>query len=119
MNEQMLKNRYNELTEEVKERSKHKNPMYYQALTQLRWARIVCALISGGEPSDEDVDAVCGIKLARQVSTPHVELKVKEGDNVMDILDKYRDVPNIHDKLHAAVKQAGLVVEGFYIRALK
>ena len=117
---EMIRTRWSQLKAEVDERSKHKNPMYYKALENYRWCSMVMSLMEGDWPMDNEVEAVCGVKQPRQQSVSGLVLDVKEGDNVMDILDKYRDtVPDIHDRLKEAVKQAGLVVEGFYIRAPK
>lgn len=116
----MIRERWQQLKAEVEERSKHKNPMYYKALENYRWCSIVMELMEGDWPMDNEVEAVCGVKVTRQQTVSDLVLDVKEGDNVMEILNKYRDtVPDIHDRLQAAVKQAGLVVEGFYVRALK
>lgn len=116
----MIKERWQQLKAEVEERSKHKNPMYYKALENYRWCSIVMELMEGDWPMDNEVEAVCGVKVTRQQTVSDLVLDIKEGDNVMEILNKYRDtVPDIHDRLQAAVKQAGLVVEGFYVRAPK
>jgi hypothetical protein len=43
---------------------------------------------------------------------------IYDGANVMDVLNRYRDtVPDIHDRLKQAVKDAGFIIKGFYIHA--
>lgn len=115
---ELIRERLTQLQEEVKQRSTHKNPMYYAAVNNLRWCRIVNALMNGGEPDTGDVEAVCGVKQARSVTPGDDSWKkmIKEGTNVMDILNKYREaVPDIHDRLEQEVANLGYKVQGFYI----
>lgn len=116
---ELIQERLTQLQEEVKQRSTHKNPMYYAALNNLRWCRIVSTLMNGGEPDIGDVEAVCGVKQARvSAGTGDDSWKkmIKEGVNVMDILNKYREaVPDIHDRLEQEVANLGYKVQGFYI----
>lgn len=116
----MIQARLKQLEEEVQTRSKHKNPMFYAALNNLRWCSIVLTLMEGDWPMDKEVEAVCGIKQARTTQpASNIDLtkEIAPGVNVMDILNKYRDIePDIHNKLSKAVKDAGYVVQGFYIR---
>lgn len=115
---ELIQERLTQLQEEVKQRSTHKNPMYYAALNNLRWCRIVSTLMDGGEPDIGDVEAVCGVKQARSNPEGDDSWKkmIKEGANVMDILNKYREaVPDIHDRLEQEVANLGYKVQGFYI----
>lgn len=120
MIEDMIEDRLAQLEEEVQARSKHKNPMYYAAVNNLRWCRIVSDLLNNMTPDIGDVEAVCGVKQARTTQpASNIDLtkEIAPGVNVMDILNKYRDIePDIHNKLSKAVKDAGYVVQGFYIR---
>lgn len=116
----------------VRERSSNKNPMYYHALKDYTWSKIVCALANGKEPDAKDWDYVCGVKNRRSSSIQSVSAPTKlnnqslpdevinmidDGVKVMDILDKYRDtIPNLHKLLSKAVIDKGFRVEGFYIR---
>lgn len=115
---EMMRTRQTQLKEEVDERSKHKNPMYYAALNNYRWCSIVVALMERQWPMDNEIEAVCGVKQARQDSIAlDLTSYIHDGANVMDVLNKYRDtVPDIHDRLKQAVKDAGFIVKGFYIR---
>lgn len=113
----LINNRLKQLKEEVDERSKHKNPMYYAALNNYRWCSIVVTLMEGQWPMDSEIEAVCGVKQVRS-STTQLDLTklVKPGVNVMDIINKYREsVPDIHDQLKRAIEQQHLRVKGFYI----
>lgn len=114
----LINNRLKQLEEEVAQRSSHKNPMYYAAVNNLRWCRIVLTLMEGGWPMDEEVEAVCGVKQPRTTQSANLDFSkyIKEGTNVMDILNKYREsVPDIHDRLKQAVTAAGFTINGFYI----
>ena len=115
----MIRTRLKQLEDEVEQRAKHKNPMYYAAVNNLRWCRTVLTLMEGNWPIDEEIDTLCGNK---QPHTPQpgasIDLSkyIKEGANVMDVLNKYRDtVPDIHNQLEQAVTAAGFTVNGFYI----
>lgn len=118
--EQMISNRLQQLSDEVSKRAGHKNPMYYKALENYRWCRIVHALLNGDQPAVGDIEAVCGVKAARTSTTQPDVLsllreEVVEGVNVMDIINRHRDIPNVHDLLKQAIADEGYVVEGFYI----
>lgn len=120
MIEDLIENRRKQLEDEVKQRSGHKNPMYYAAVNNLRWCRIVSDLLNNMTPDISDIEAVCGVKQPRTTQpASNIDLtkEIAPGVNVMDILNKYRDIePDIHNKLSKAVKDAGYVVQGFYIR---
>ena len=120
MIEDLIDNRRKQLEAEVAQRTGHKNPMYYAAVNNLRWCRIVSDLLNNMTPDMNDVEAVCGVKQPRTtqpVSNIDLTKEIAPGVNVMDILNKYRDIePDIHNKLSKAVKDAGYVVDGFYIR---
>ena len=115
----MIQERLKQLEEEVTQRSSHKNPMYYAAVNNLRWCRIVLTLMERDWPVDEEIEAVCGVKQTRTtqpVSNIDLTKEIAPGTNVMDILNKYREsVPDIHDRLKRAVTAAGFTINGFYI----
>lgn len=124
--EEQLRERCEALRQEVKERESHKNPMYYHALMNYSWSKIACALLSGQQPEQSDVDYVCGVKKVRSTTTPGTSLPkdvakaIEDGSivniRVMDILDKYREsVPNIHNLLSKALVDNGYAVKGFNI----
>lgn len=94
------------------------------------WSRICVALLNDEEPSEDDVNYVCGVRRSKQAPMPSTTLPkslqdaIDDGSittmNVMDILDRYRDsVPGFHDLLQSALKEAGYVCRGFSIVALK
>ena len=115
----MIQARLKQLEEEVAQRSSHKNPMYYAAVNNLRWCRIVLTLMEGDWPMDGEIEAVCGVKQSRTtqpISNIDLTKEIAPGTNVMDILNKYREsVPDIHDRLKQAVTAAGFTINGFYI----
>lgn len=94
------------------------------------WSRICVALLNDEEPSEDDVNYVCGVRRSKQAPMPSTTLPkslqdaIDDGSitmmNVMDILDRYRDsVPGFHDLLQSALKEAGYVCRGFSIVAMK
>lgn len=119
----MIQARLKQLEEEVTQRSSHKNPMYYAAVNNLRWCRIVLTLMKGDWPMDKEIEAVNRSRMRCQTNTytqpiSNIDLtkEIAPGTNVMDILNKYREsVPDIHDRLKQAVTAAGFTINGFYI----
>lgn len=111
----------NKYETEVRERSVKKNPQYYHAVRNYQWAVCLQAALNSKPLPEEAWSALCGERSVKSTNSAIVPLSLnpKPGDNVMDILDKYREVPGIHDMLNKAIHDAGYHVEGFYVRENK
>ena len=103
-----------ELDNLVKAKSGNKNPDYYKTLKEMKLWCIIQSLLS--MPGDEDVtlnDTImkyfeeCSAGIKRGVT-----VEVHEGDNALELLDRYRDVKDIWNKIKKACDDAGLKIVG-------
>ena len=103
-----------ELDNLVKAKSGNKNPDYYKTLKELKLWCIIQSLLS--MPGDEDVtlndtimkyfeECSAGIKRA-------VVIEVHEGDDTLQLLEKYDGVKDVYKKIKKACEDAGLKIEG-------
>lgn len=110
----IAQNKVSELDCLVASKSGNKNPDYYKTLKELKLWCIIQSLLS--MPGDEDVtfndtimkyfeECSAGIKRA-------VVIEVHEGDDVMELLEKYDGVKDIYKKLKRACEDAGLMIDG-------
>lgn len=107
-------NKVKELEMLVSVKSGNKNPDYYKTLKEMKLWRIIQALLA--MPGDDDVtfndtimeyfeECSAGIKRGTVI-------EVHEGDNALELLDKYKDVKDIWNKLKKACDDAGLKIVG-------
>ena len=103
-----------ELDNLVKAKSGNKNPDYYKTLKEMKLWCIIQSLLS--MPGDEDVtlsDTImkyfeeCSAGIKRGVT-----VEVHEGDNALELLDRYKDVKDIWNKIKKACDDAGLKIVG-------
>ena len=103
-----------ELGNLVKAKSGNKNPDYYKTLKEMKLWCIIQSLLS--MPGDEDVtfndtitkyfeECSAGIKRA-------VVIEVHEGDDTLQLLEKYDGVKDVYKKIKKACEDAGLKIEG-------
>lgn len=107
---------------EVRERSVKKNPQYYHALTNYRWAICLQAALNN-EPLPEDAfNALCGVKSKNSGPAKNkFNFNPKPGDRVLDILNEARSRTNtpvedrMHEEFEEALRQNKCHVEGMYV----
>lgn len=110
----VAQNKATELEYLVEAKSGNKNPDYYKTLKEMKLWCIIQSLLS--MPGDEDVtfndtimkyfeECSAGIKRGTVI-------EVHEGDNALELLDKYKDVKDVWNKLKKACEDAGLKIEG-------
>lgn len=103
-----------ELGHLVESKSGNKNPDYYKTLKEMKLWCIIQSLLS--MPGDEDVtfndtimkyfeECSAGIKRA-------VVIEVHEGDDTLQLLEKYDGVKDVYKKIKKACEDAGLKIEG-------
>ena len=103
-----------ELGHLVESKSGNKNPDYYKTLKEHKLWCIIQGLLEN--MGDEEVhisyltetyfkECAAGIKRA-------VVIEVHEGDDVMELLEKYDGVKDIYKKLKKACEDAGLMIDG-------
>ena len=103
-----------ELDNLVKAKSGNKNPDYYKTLKEMKLWCIIQALLA--MPGDDDVtlnDTImkyfeeCSAGIKRGVT-----VEVHEGDTALELLDRYKDVKDIWNKIKKACDDAGLKIVG-------
>ena len=103
-----------ELGHLVESKSGNKNPDYYKTLKEYKLWCIIQGLLENMEEGDVPIsyltetyfkECAAGIKRA-------VVIEVHEGDNVMELLEKYDGVKDIYKKLKKACEDAGLMIDG-------
>lgn len=103
-----------ELEQLVEAKSGNKNPDYYKTLKEMKLWYIIQAL--SAMPGDDDVtfsDTImkyfeeCSAGIKRGVT-----VEVHEGDNALELLDRYKDVKDIWNKIKKACDDAGLKIVG-------
>ena len=110
----MASGKVEELGNLVKAKSGNKNPDYYKTLKEHKlWCIIQELLEDMGEgevhisPLTETYFKECAAGIKRAVV-----IEVHEGDNVMELLEKYDGVKDIYKKLKKACEDAGLMIDG-------
>lgn len=110
----IAQNKVSDLDCLVASKSGNKNPDYYKTLKELKLWCIIQSLLS--MPGDEDVtlndtimkyfeECSAGIKRA-------VVIEVHEGDDTLQLLEKYDGVKDVYKKIKKACEDAGLKIEG-------
>lgn len=103
-----------ELEQLVEAKSGNKNPDYYKTLKEMKLWCIIQALLA--MPGDDDVtfsDTImkyfeeCSAGIKRGVT-----VEVHEGDNALELLDRYKDVKDIWNKIKRACDDAGFKIVG-------
>lgn len=102
-----------ELEQLVESKSGNKNPDYYKTLKEMKLWCIIQSLLAVC-PQDitfnetiEQYFKECSAGVKRGTV-----IEVHEGDNALELLDKYKDVKDIWNKLKKACDDAGLKIEG-------
>ena len=110
----MAQTKATELEQLVEVKSGNKNPDYYKTLKEMKLWCIIQALLT--MPGDDDVtfnDTImkyfeeCSAGIKRGVI-----VEVHEGDNALELLDRYKDVKDIWNKIKKACDDAGLKIVG-------
>ena len=98
----------------VESKSGNKNPDYYKTLKEHKLWYFIQGLLEDMEDGEVHIsyltetyfkECAAGIKRA-------VVIEVHEGDNVMELLEKYDGVKDIYKKLKKACEDTGLMIDG-------
>ena len=107
-------NKVKELEALVEAKSGNKNPDYYKTLKEMKLWCIIQALLA--MPGDDDVTFSDTIMKYFEECSAGIKrgtvIEVHEGDNALELLDKYKDVKDIWNKLKKACDDAGLKIVG-------
>lgn len=110
----MAENKVAELEQVLVTKAGNKNPDYYKTQKEYRLWMIIYGLLNDmGEGEihiNEDVQKYF-TELSQGIKRP-VVVEVHEGDNVLELLDKYNGVKDVYNKIKKACADAGLKIEG-------
>lgn len=107
---QNMGNKVAELAQLVAGKAGKKNPDYYKTLKEYRMAKAIYGLLGAGIDKDtqdwleEYSTGVTGVN--------KIAIVVHEGDNVLELLDKYNNVKDVYNKIKKAAEEAGLKIVG-------
>lgn len=101
-----------ELAQLVEKKSGNKNPDYYKTLKEYRMLRVIVGLIDNNIGIDQDTLAWLENYSKGSATGNKIVIAVHEGDNVLELLDKYNDVKDIYNRIKKAVDEAGLKIVG-------
>lgn len=105
-----MKNKVAELAQLVAGKAGKKNPDYYKTLKEYRMAKTIYGLLGAGINANTQKwleDYASG-----NTGVNKIVIAVHEGDNVLELLDKYNDVKDIYNRIKKAVDEAGLKIVG-------
>ena len=110
----MAENKVAELEQVLVTKAGNKNPDYYKTQKEYRLWMIIYGLLNDmGEGEihiNEDVQKYF-TELSQGIKRPII-VEVHEGDNVLELLDKYNGVKDVYNKIKKACADAGLKIEG-------
>lgn len=92
----------------------NKNPDYYKTQKEFRMWKIIQSLLEDiGEGEVHITEEVQNYFSLLTMDGPNkIVIEVHEGDNALELLDKYKDVKDIWNKLKKACDNAGLKIVG-------
>lgn len=112
---ELAQNKCKEMELIVACKSGNKNPDYYKSLKEFKLWQIITGLLNTMEDDKE-------IKINATLQDYFIELSqggkrgtqiiVQEGDNVLQLLDKYKDIKDVWNKLKKACDESGLKIVG-------
>lgn len=114
---EMAQNKCIELKQVVAAKSGNKNPDYYKTLKEFKLWKIIAGLINDMEVGEIRINNTLQsyfVELSQGIKRGTV-IEVHEGDNVLELLDKYKDVKDVWNKLRKACDEAGLKIAGLDI----
>ena len=110
-----LTRRVEELAQLVEKKSGNKNPDYYKTLKEYRMLKVIVGLIDNNIGIDQDTQSWLEEYSQGSASGNKIVIEVKEGDNVLELMDKYESVKDVWNRIKDAVAKAGLRIEGSVI----
>ena len=107
-----LTRRVTELAQLVEKKKDNKNPDYYKTLKEYRMLRVIVGLIDNNIGIDQDTQAWLEDYSKGSATGNKVVIVVKEGDNVLELMDKYQDVKDVYNRIKKAAAEVGLRLDG-------
>lgn len=107
-----LTRKVTELAQLVEKKAGNKNPDYYKTLKEYRMLKVIVGLIDNNIGIDQDTQSWLEEYSKSSATGNKIVIEVKEGDNVLELLDKYDGVRDVYNRIKKAVEEAGLKIEG-------
>lgn len=105
-------NRIDELEAKCTTATKH-NPDYYKSIKEMKYCAFIKQLMMYKYPDETDIGQEDEEWVSQLFNAKtRTIVKVHEGDNVLDLLDKYKDVKDVYNKIKKACEDSGLVMVG-------
>lgn len=102
-----------EMKDSVESKSSNKNPNYYSTLKEYRLWLIIQELISSNK---DDKDVVLSEEnmeyIIQYTNNKRCNVVVSEGDDLLSLLEKYKDVKDIYGKIMKSCSEQNLKIEG-------
>ena len=110
----LVQNKVDVCGKAVLAKSGNKNPDYYKTQKEFRMWKIVQGLLEDmGEGEVHLTEEVQGyFSLLTMGDSNRVVIEVHEGDNALELLDKYKDVKDVWNKIKKVCDAAGLKIVG-------
>lgn len=109
---QMINKREDVLETKCSDSTK-KNPDYYKSLKELKMTQFIKELLMYKYPENTELCS-SDEEIVNNLFTTRckTQVVVNEGDNVLELLDKYKDVKDIYQKIKKVCENTGLKIVG-------
>lgn len=101
-----------EMKDSVESKSSNKNPNYYSTLKEYRLWLIIQNLVSLNNNEDIDLDEESINYILQYTTNKHNSVIVNEGDDLLSLLEKYKDVKDVYNKIMKSCTEQGLKIDG-------
>jgi len=107
-----LTRRVTELAQLVEKKAGNKNPDYYKTLKEYRMLRVIVGLIDNNIGIDQDTQTWLEEYSKGSATGNKIVIEVKEGDDVLELMEKYKDVKDVYNRIKKAAAEVGLHLDG-------
>ena len=102
-----------EMQDSVESKSSNKNPNYYSTLKEYRLWLVIRNLISlNDNDNDIDLDEENINYILQYTTSRHNSVVVNEGDDLLSLLEKYKDVKDVYNKIMKSCTEQNLKIDG-------
>lgn len=101
------------MKDSVESKSSNKNPNYYSTLKEYRLWLIIQELISTNKDDKEIVLSEESMEyITQHTNNKRCSVVVSEGDDLLSLLEKYKDVKDVYGKIMKSCAEQNLKIEG-------
>lgn len=101
-----------EMKDSVESKSSNKNPNYYSTLKEYRLWLIIQNLVLSNNNEDIDLDEENINYILQYTTNKHNSVIVNEGDDLLSLLEKYKDVKDVYNKIMKSCTEQNLKIDG-------